>query len=62
MKRIEITVAPSGKVNLETSGFSGSSCKEASKPVKTALFGSKPTREEVKPEFYYPESQIRETE
>lgn len=62
MKSIEITIAPSGKVNLETSGFNGAACKEASKPVKTALFGGKPTREEVKPEFYYPAHRIRETE
>ncbi len=37
MKTIEIVVAPSGAVTVETRGFSGPSCLEASRFLETAL-------------------------
>ena len=37
MKTIEIVVALSGAVTVETRGFSGTSCLEASRVLETAL-------------------------
>jgi hypothetical protein len=37
MKTIEITVDERGRVTVETKGFAGSSCREASWIVKEAL-------------------------
>ena len=37
MKRIEIIVDPNGSSKVETKGFSGSECVEASKFVEQAL-------------------------
>lgn len=36
-KTIEIIVSPTGETRLETKGFSGGECKEASKLVEEAL-------------------------
>jgi hypothetical protein len=35
--KIEITVSPDGKSNVETKGFLGSECREASRFLETAL-------------------------
>ena len=37
MKTIEITVSPSGEAKVETRGFAGSECREASRFVEQAL-------------------------
>ena len=37
MKSIEIIVTPEGKTTVQTLGFSGSSCREASKFIEEAL-------------------------
>lgn len=37
MKQIVITVAPSGETRLETQGFTGAACREASAPLIAAL-------------------------
>lgn len=37
MKTIEITVDPKGNARVETKGFGGESCRDASKFVETAL-------------------------
>ena len=37
MKTIEITVSPSGETKVETKGFSGGACREASRFVEQAL-------------------------
>ncbi len=36
-KTIEITVTPEGAVSLKTTGFSGSSCKDATRELERAL-------------------------
>ena len=36
-KKIEITVSPEGAVNIKTSGFSGGSCKDATRDLERAL-------------------------
>ena len=37
MKTIEITVAPDGAATVQTRGFAGGACKEASRFVELAL-------------------------
>jgi Protein of unknown function (DUF2997) len=37
LKTIEITVGPRGETKVETRGFTGDSCREASKFVEQAL-------------------------
>ena len=49
-KVIEITVSPKGEATVQTRGFAGSTCREASKFVEQAL-GQK-TAETLTAEFY----------
>ncbi len=37
MKRIEIVISPDGQTRLETKGFAGRSCQEASRFLERAL-------------------------
>ena len=37
MKSIEITVSPDGKSQVETKGFAGDECREASRFLESAL-------------------------
>ena len=50
MKRVEIIVDPKGNSKVETKGFSGSECVEASKFVEQAL--EKETASRNTAEFY----------
>jgi hypothetical protein len=50
MKRIEITIATDGKSKVETHGFTGDACRDASRFLETAL--GKSTNETLKPEFH----------
>ena len=50
MKTIEIVVAPDGKSRVETKGFTGNECREASRFVEQAL--GQQTDELLKPEFH----------
>lgn len=34
---IEVTVSPTGETNIQTKGFAGASCREASKLIERAL-------------------------
>jgi hypothetical protein len=36
-KRIEITVSPEGSVSIKTAGFTGSSCRDATRDLERAL-------------------------
>jgi|GEM_PF-541145 len=36
-KKIEITVSPEGTVSIKTTGFRGSSCKDATRDLERAL-------------------------
>ena len=49
-KIIEIIISPTGETCVETKGFSGSECRDASKFVEQAL-GLR-TAEQLKGEFY----------
>ena len=50
MKRVEIIVDPKGNSKVETKGFSGSECVEASKFIEQAL--GKETASRTTAEFY----------
>jgi hypothetical protein len=54
VKTIEITVDPRGGTTVETRGFSGSECREASRFVEQAL-GSRAS-ERLTAEFYQGQS------
>ena len=49
-KTIEITVSPKGETHVETKGFAGDECREASKFVERAL--GKREQERMTSEFY----------
>lgn len=49
-KSIEITVAPNGQTTVETKGFNGSECREASKFLEQAL--GQRTSEQLTTEFH----------
>jgi hypothetical protein len=49
-KTIEITVSPEGTTSIKTAGFTGSSCKDATRELERALGVS--GRETLLPEFY----------
>jgi hypothetical protein len=49
-KTIEITVSPEGAVSIKTSGFTGSSCRDATRELERALGVS--GRETLLPEYY----------
>jgi hypothetical protein len=49
-KKIEITVSPEGATSIKTTGFSGSSCKDATRDLEKALGVS--GREHLQPEYF----------
>ncbi len=49
-KKIEITVSPEGAVSIKTAGFTGSSCRVATRDIECALGVS--GKESLLPEFY----------
>jgi hypothetical protein len=49
-KTIEITVNPEGAVSIKTAGFTGSSCRDATRDIERALGVA--GKESLLPEFY----------
>ena len=49
-KKIEITVSPEGAVNIKTSGFTGVSCRDATRDIERALGVA--GRESLLPEYF----------
>ncbi|MFM8496535.1 MAG: DUF2997 domain-containing protein [Planctomycetia bacterium] len=49
-KKIEITVSPQGATSIKTSGFTGGSCRDATRDLERALGVA--ARESLLPEFY----------
>ena len=49
-KRIEITVSPEGATSIKTTGFTGSSCKDATRELERALGVA--GREHLQPEYF----------
>lgn len=50
MKQIQISVSPTGETKVETKGFTGGECREASRSIEQAL--GQQTSEQLTPEFY----------
>ena len=50
MKRIEIIVAPTGETIVQTTGFTGPACRDASKFLEEAL--GRRAGERLTPEFH----------
>ena len=50
MKSIEVIVASDGSTRVETKGFSGAECQQASRFLETAL--GRRIEESLTPEFY----------
>jgi len=50
LKTIEITVSPKGETRIETKGFTGNECRDASKFIESAL--GKSIGQTLKPEFH----------
>ncbi len=50
MKTIILIISPDGKTKVETHGFDGQSCKDASLFIEQAL--GRKTAEQFKPEFF----------
>ena len=49
-KKIEITVSPEGATSIKTTGFTGSSCKDATRDIERALGVS--GRDSLLPEYF----------
>ena len=49
-KTIEVTVSPEGAVSIKTAGFTGSSCRDATRDLERALGVA--GKENLLPEFY----------
>ena len=49
-RTIEITVSPEGATSIKTSGFTGGSCRDATRDLERALGVA--GRESLLPEFY----------
>mgnify|MGYP000984050146 CR=1 FL=1 len=49
MKKIIVTISPDGKIRVEAEGYSGNSCEEATKFLKSL---GKVVEENKKPEYY----------
>jgi hypothetical protein len=54
MRRVEITVSPTGETTLETKSFAGSSCRDASRFIEEAL--GQRTGEKLTAEFHQTQS------
>lgn len=52
--KIEITISPKGAASVQTLGFSGSSCRQASKFIEQAL--GRRTAEQLTAEFHQAET------
>lgn len=55
MKRIEVTIGPTGETKVETKGFAGPSCQAASQLIEKAL--GRVTAEHKTAEYYRPAEQ-----
>jgi hypothetical protein len=49
-KKIEIIVSPEGATSIKTTGFTGSSCKDATRDLERALGVA--GRENLQPEYF----------
>lgn len=57
MRSIEIVVSPDGQTKVETKGFTGSDCRQASEFIEKAL--GQRTGERMTQEFYQQQPQVQ---
>ena len=57
MREIKVTVSKDGKVQIETSGFTGASCKSSTQSLENRLGVS--LEEDMKPEYYQHAEEIQ---
>ncbi len=57
--KIEIIVSPDGQSRVETKGFAGSDCREASRFLEEAM--GRRTSEQLTHEFYQQQTQAQQT-
>ena len=50
VKKIEITVSPEGVTSIKTTGFSGTSCRDATRDLENAIGVA--GREHLQPEYF----------
>jgi hypothetical protein len=55
MKTIEIIVAPDGQTSVQTKGFTGTECRQASEFIETAL--GRRSHEQLTSEFHAQDSE-----
>lgn len=55
MKRVEIVISPTGATRIETKGFAGSDCRQASQFLEQALGVCR--SETLTSEFYLPQTE-----
>ena len=60
IKQIEILVAPNGQTRVETKGFTGNECREASKFLEEAL--GQQTSEQLTAEFHQAQETTQENQ
>lgn len=58
--RIEIIVSPAGQSRIETKGFAGSDCQDASRFLEQAL--GRRMSEQLTPEFYQQQHQRQQAQ
>jgi hypothetical protein len=52
MRRVSVRIAPDGKVKVETEGYTGQSCLEATRLLEQALGFTGDESREMKPESF----------
>jgi Protein of unknown function (DUF2997) len=52
MKQVNIIIGPTGKVEIEAVGFTGSTCDDATKVFEQAFSKGAKTDKEYKPEYW----------
>jgi hypothetical protein len=57
---IEILISPAGKTTVQTKGFTGSACRDASRLLEQAL--GQRTNEQLTAEFYQPATRRQDQE
>lgn len=57
MKTIIVTIAPTGEIKIETTGFKGNACEKATAEIEKALGLAGQRRK--KPEYYYDRNNLQ---
>jgi hypothetical protein len=58
-KKIVITISPTGETTVQTTGYTGPACKDASRFIEQAL--GEATAERLTPEYHQPATRKNQT-